>query len=123
MFEVSQELSMKKLELRKYRKETHDFAARFADGPQKIVVSLLPGGPGAPLVLMIPPSLLLRQELGQLGALNPLLGGVEGLAFLGGGALAYPRMLLQRLRHEGPRAYRARQQDRRRRIYVHLHVQ
>lgn len=87
-------------------------------------MSLLPGGLDIPLVLMVASDdgFLLRQELGQLGALDPLLGRVEELALLGGGALAYPPVLLQRLRHEGPRAYRARQQDRWRRIYVHLHV-
>lgn len=105
---------------KKSRERTH-FAACLADRPQEVVVGLLPGRPGRPLVLMMSPGVLLRQEFGQLGALDPLLGRVEGLALLGGGALAYPRVLLQRLRHEGPRANRARQQNRRRRICVHLH--
>lgn len=102
------------------RKGTHSIAACLTDRPQEIVVSFLPGRPGRPLVLVMPPRLL-RQEFGQLGALDPLLSRVEGLASLSGGALAYPRVLLQRLRHEGPRADRARQQDRRRRICVHVH--
>jgi len=100
------------------RKRTHNIAACLTNRSEEVVVSLLPGGSG-PLVLLMSPDLLFRLEFSQLSTLNSLLSRIEGLALFGGGALTYPRVLLQRLWREGPRAKRARKQDRR--ICVHLH--
>lgn len=53
---------------------------------------------------------LLGQELGELGAAYALLGRVEGLALLGGGALADGHVLVEGARIEPAPADAARQQ-------------